>query len=81
MIPSLRDQKPTSYNTRYWRNRNKREVIANAMALSKKSHASGIRKNGSTNVPSGATEEPITAYATAQDKLAATEKIATRIIN
>ena len=50
------------------------------MAVSRNSHESGIRKNGSTNVPSGATEDPITAYATTQAKLPKAEKIAIRFM-
>jgi|GEM_PF-6174800 hypothetical protein len=55
-------------------------MAANAMPLRRKSHASGIRKKGSTNLPSGATEDPITSYEITQAKLAKKEIIATRII-
>jgi len=79
-MPSLRDQILSNYNTRYRRSRIRRDMAANAMPISRKSHASGIRKKGSTNLPSGATEDPITAYEITQAKLAKKEIIATRII-
>ena len=80
MIPSLRDQKLINYSVGDFLRRNRREILAKTMPLSRKSHANGIRKNGSTNLPSGATEDPITAYATTQAKLPKTEKIAIRFM-